>query len=323
MNQFDVLSYLDSIGISPEYRSQRRYIYIPCPICDNRDPHLWINVGDPKRPYGIWKCWHDEENHRGGPVKLIRHLENVSWKIAFARLEEFSKTTTEEEVVVRREPEFPEIEMPDNLTKAVNSKRAMGFLKGRGFGVQEAIDWGLYYGDYWRYRYEENGRSKYRTYRWSLFIPVRFQGRLVAFQARDITGRRRQKYLSSPNSPIKDILYNADRVDSKLVVVGEGVTDCWAVGKKHGACLFGKKISPYQARILYEVVGAERVLVALDGEAYAEAEGIAQDLVGVVPRVDVLELPHGEDPASLGGEKLWDLINFIKIRRVDCGKEGR
>lgn len=299
MNQFDVLSYLDSIGIVPEYRSQRKYLYVTCPSCDNRDPHLWINVGDPTRPYGTWRCWKDE-SHGGGPVKLVRHLENISWKVAFARLEEFSKVALEDEMVLRKEPEFPEIEAPDNLTKAVKSKKAMQFLKSRGFGVQDAMDWGLHYGD--RFTYNK------RLYRWSLFIPIQFQDRLMAFQVRDVTGRRKQKYLSSPDSPIKEVLYNADRVDSKLVVVTEGAMDAWAVGKKHGVCIFGKKISDYQAKTLYEVVGAERVLVALDGEAYKEAEGIAHDLLGVVPRVDVLEMPYGEDPASLGREKLWELI---------------
>ena len=116
MNQFDVLSYLDSIGIVPEYRSQRKYLYIACPSCDNKDPHLWINVGDLTRPHGTWRCWKDE-SHGGGPVKLIRHLENVSWRVAFTRLEEFSKVALEDEIVLRKEPEFPEIGMPDNLTK--------------------------------------------------------------------------------------------------------------------------------------------------------------------------------------------------------------
>ena len=103
-------------------------------------------------------------------------------------------------------------------------------------------------------------------------------------------------------------LYNADRVSSELVVLTEGVTDAWAVGKEHGAGLFGKQLRPFQAKILYELIGPKRVLVALDGDAYEEAQQIAMDLSALIPRVDVLELPHGEDPASLGGKKIWEEI---------------
>lgn len=296
---FDILSYLDSIGISPEYKSQGKYLYVTCPECDSGEPHLWINVGDLSRPHACWGCWKSTD-HGGGPKKLIRHLESVGWDVASSRLREFSKTSPEEEVVERIEPKFPEIEMPSGLSKAVDSERAMRFLEGRGFGAQDAVDWGLRYADHWRHGD--------RRYRWRLFIPVRFQDRLVAFQACDVTGRQRRKYLASPDSPIRDVLYNADSVSSDLVVVTEGVMDCWAVGKDHGVCIFGKEISGHQARVLYEVVGARRIMVALDGDAYGEAEGIAHDLVGVVPRVDVLEIPYGEDPASLGRGRLWKLI---------------
>lgn len=304
---FDVLAYLDSIGIGSEYKSQRKYLYIACPECDSGEPHLWINVGDLTRPHACWGCWKDP-NHGGGPKKLIRHLENVGWQEAEVRLMRFNTLAREislDACVPSTEAwdkdfDPPEIKKPSRLYSSLESRSAMAYLRNKGFTEQEVIDWDLYYADYWKH-----GNRKYK---WRLFIPIYFQDKLVAFQACDVTGRQREKYLNPPDSPIKNVVYNVDRVDPELVVITEGVTDAWAVGKDHGVCIFGKEISGHQAKALYEVVGARKVLVALDGDAYGEAEGIAHDLVGVVPKVDVLEMPYGEDPASLGRGSLWKLI---------------
>ena len=303
---FDVLGYLESIGIQPRLTAHNHFAYTMCPECDVDEPKLWINVCHPAYPQGCWRCWRNEQ-HRGGPVKLIMHLERLDYQEARAKAERFS--TAEAQVVEeeRGEPVLEEIEMPKGLVAFANAgigsqySAPLEFLYRRGFGIRTVHSWGLRYAPLWTY--------EDMVYKRRLFIPVYFQQRLVAFQARDITGRQKPKYVTSPLAEDAALpLYNCDRVSPELVVLCEGVTDVWAVGREHGSCLFGKVLRPFQRDILTGVVGAKRVLVALDGDAYGDAEKIAMDLSALVPDVDLLELPYGEDPASLGHQEIWRRI---------------
>jgi DNA primase len=315
MNKFDILAYLESLGLKVELRSARRYAYIQCPQCDAGKPHLWINIGDKQKQYGSWGCWKNEM-HKGGLKALISHLENVDWNMATQRLMKFSTkipydidkelakiSNTTIETKKDDEIKFSEIELPKKLSSVVDQKNAMKFLKSRGFGEQEIHDWDL--------QYCHSSKYKNILYKHRIIIPVYQQNKLVAFQGRDITGRQRIKYLSSPlenGAAINNGIYNIDRVDPALVIVTEGILDTWAVGKNNGVCLFGKKIYPQQLKTLYNF-NLKCVKVMLDGEAQEEARNIAMDIRTFVPDVDVVELPYNEDPASLGNRELWRILN--------------
>lgn len=265
-----------------------------CPFHRDTNPSLSIDCDT-----GLWYCYGCGEG--GDAHRFYMKYHETSFNEAKREIGEVSDVSFEKK---QEEPKFPEIKIPSNLIPATESKRALYFLRSRGFGEQEVEDWDLRYADHFTYN---NRRYKFR-----LFIPIYFQGKMVAFQARDVTDRQREKYLTSPlGEDSQKPVYNADRVDPGLVVVTEGVMDCWAVGKEHGVGLFGKEISSFQIKVLYEVIGAKRVVVAEDGDAYGKGEEIAADLKGVIPDRSVLEMPHGEDPASLGRKRVWEMINEL------------
>ena len=167
MNKFDVLAYLDSLRIRPERKSQGQYLYIACPVCDSNEPHLWINAGDESRPHACWGCWKDRD-HRGGPKKLIQHLERINWYQVHERYEQFCQPTIYSEEPTEEKTIFdpPEIQMPGNLVPAMKNASARSYLRSRGFSERDSINWDLHYADHWRY--------KDRSYKWRLFIPVYF-----------------------------------------------------------------------------------------------------------------------------------------------------
>jgi DNA primase len=299
--EFDIVGYLASLKMKFEYRSQKRYVYVLCPDCDGAEPHLWVHVKT-----GGWGCW-KSSRHKGGPKKLIMHLERVSESQAGQTLRKFSKAGTYELEEEIEELKFKEITLPEGLVPAGESREAMAFLRRRGFTVQTAVDWDLYYA--------KNTRYKGIKFKQRIIIPIYHEGKLIAFQGRDVTGRQSIPYLSSPpeddeTQPLNHSVYNAQRVDPSLIVITEGVSDCWTIGKEHGTCLFGKRLYEEQFDILESIsYNGTKIVVALDGDAYDDAEQIAMDLVGFDVRVP--ELPYGEDPASLGHEKIWELIRDV------------
>jgi len=297
MKSFDVRSYLAELGYNPESRSQGKFFYVNCPDCDHDGPHLWIRTDN-----GVWGCWKNR-NHRGGPVHLVMHLERLDYPAARARTAKFY---THGSVVVEertKKLEFKEIGLPEGLIKADDSREAMEFLRKRGFTIQTVKDWNLYYA--------KNTRYKGLKFKQRIIIPIYHNGRIVAFQGRDITGKQKIKYMTSPPdenaAPLTKTVYNIDRVNPNLVVVTEGVLDAWAVGKDCGVCLFGKKVYPEQLT-LFDKKGVNNVIICLDGEAISESQHIAHDLSVVVSKVEVMELPIDEDPASLGNKEIWRMI---------------
>jgi len=308
--KFDILSYLKSLNYEIELKSSNKYAYIRCPVCDGpgNNPHLWINIADSNRVHGSWGCW-KSNRHQGSSTSLVMHLENLDYRAAKERIFNFSSVVPyNREEKEKEDLKFKEIKFPLNgLEEIKEGSLAMKYLKSRGFGYKEVIDWSLYY--------SKNLKYNKLIFKKRIIVPVYYQGVMVAFQGRDITGRDRVKYLSSPPeegyAALNRTVYNIDEVNPNLAVVTEGVLDAWAVGKDCGTALFGKKIYQEQLELFYQKK-IKRVVVALDGLAFNEALDVAHSLSFVVPRVTVLDLPEEEDPASLGKKRFWELFNEKK-----------
>jgi len=315
IENFDVLRYLESLDIEPDMRSKGNFAYIFCPECDSDSPKLWINVSDSGKRLGAWRCWRNP-THRGGPVQLIQHLEGVSWRVAQERIKEFSTRFIMDEVRImedlEREPEEEEddftpveIEYPTNCIPVIRSRSAMNYLLQRGISREKSVRWGL--------RYCSTGIWREQKFRYRIILPVFFQAQLVAFQGRDITGQAFNPYISSAadngSLPVNRFLLNVDRVKRKgILILTEGYFDAMAVGDDCGSSLFGKTIYPSQAKMIADIVRPEILVAAFDADVI-EKEQIVMNLMGLAPRLMILDLPEGEDPASLGYSKFWEIFN--------------
>ena len=141
-----------------------------------------------------------------------------------------------------------------------------------------------------------------------LIIPVYDDyGQLAAFQARDVTGKSKAKYLSEGR--MSELLYWTDQdtmvPGRRRVYVVEGIFDAWRMGVNTVAT-FTHGISRTQRRQLLEHDRVDEVVFAWDADSYAMNAAAARNLAPLV-KAGYVRLPDGEDPDSLGAEGVMGL----------------
>ena len=177
------------------------------------------------------------------------------------------------------------------------------FLKQRGFTVEQCVDYDVYVGTY---------DSSFRN---RLILPVFFEEECVGFQARDMTGLSRIRYLSSKNFPKRELLYNYDdfgRGDS--IVIVEGIFKAWRVTELTGMvalATFGTQLSKQQI-LLISRKNPSRVFFCWDGDAKDKAKKAAAQLASIVKKVHLVELPDGTDPDDLGRDRPKELLKWLR-----------
>lgn len=133
-----------------------------------------------------------------------------------------------------------------------------------------------------------------------VILPVHDEGRLVTFQARDITSRSRAKYLGPPGAPLGHVLFNLDQARSSArIVLCEGILSAICTGPDAVAS-FGKSLKPGQVALL--AAAGRPVVVLYDGakpatgalDALREAHRAAWQLHRAGLPVRVAHLPWGD-----------------------------
>jgi hypothetical protein len=187
---------------------------------------------------------------------------------------------------------------PDHPTRA--------YLESRGFDVAELERlWGVA----WCVYPVTNERMLNRIY-----VPVVMGGELVGWQGRypaelDWKTSNTPKYYNAPRMPKNQLLYNFDLARRQpAAVVVEGVTDAWRVGPC-AVALFGKSASDAQVRLLVSGWYGKPIVVLLDADAAAEAEGLRVRLARLhTGGLAVVRLPDGLDPGVCPRGLLWELL---------------
>ena len=286
MKQFDFERICNNNGIDIAHSSNRHYrngwINIHCPFCEgSRDYHLGYNIQ--QKYFRCWRCgWHSVYevlsvlvggNEVGELVKQCRTSRPVSIETLHIH-----KTT--------RKCKLP-------IVYDTMPVRAKKYLRARRFSPSklEAL---------WDVRYARTV-SKYKG---RLVIPIYFNGQLVSFQTRDITGRSKLRYItaSKDNEVIhhKHIVYGYDNIPADTTIIVEGVTDVWRFG--YGAvCTFGIEYTQEQVRLLSTIPNRYILFDQTEKQAIKQGEKLASELscfdgnTGVI----VLDKYKSRDPAEL------------------------
>jgi DNA primase len=141
---------------------------------------------------------------------------------------------------------------------------------------------------------------------WNRIIaPIYYQGRLVSYQTRDITGKAKLRYITASKDQEvvhhKHICYGMDQVPTDTVVVVEGITDVWRLG--FGAvCTFGIKYTNYQVLQLSKFTNRYILFDTQDKQARRQGRKLADQLSAFDGDTYYVELPNkyrGCDPADL------------------------
>jgi hypothetical protein len=149
----------------------------------------------------------------------------------------------------------------------------------------------------------------------SIIIPVfDANNRMVGWQARDVTGKRTVRYLSSPGFEKTQMLYGINQVTGRSVIVVEGPTDVWKFAP-HAVALFGMKHSDWQLDMLANRF--DQIYVMFDFETKAQRH--AQELVDALrclgtqsERIAVQSNdPNVNDPGSLSSSETKRIVGQL------------
>ena len=256
----DFIDYLDeNFGFSRVEGGKQLKLEGHCPFCLENRADLRVYVSEKT---GLGNCFHCGVGF--GPAKFVMAAEGCSWAKAKAILSD------DGDGFIR---DMDENEEPENqlvwptLVDICNVPQALDYLLGRG------IDQTLI--DHFRLFYSPNnlriGPRLYYT-KSRIVIPIHDEKSVpVAWQARDITGRAKVKYLATPGWNSNEHLYNAWSISNNpdYLIICEGVFDVfgwWRAGFKNVVATFGKKISDKQIDIINSTY-PKAVFIAWDTDA--------------------------------------------------------
>jgi hypothetical protein len=243
--------------------SRPGWINTECPFCSgNPGYHLGYDIAGNK--FVCWRC--------GGHFapKVIAKLCGVSFSEANTLLRQYGALVGKSPEI-KRKVKIKTFKLPPDSQELTKSHRK--YLISRGYDPDEIIKtWGIL------------GTGIYSkmdniNYSRRLIIPYNWNGNMVSFDTRDITGTAQNKYraCSEIREEInhKHILYGKQKLWKDTGLCVEGTTDVWRLGVNSFA-VSGIKYTPKQVRIIAKTF--TRVPVIFDPEPQAKIQ--ADKLVG-------------------------------------------
>lgn len=297
-----IISLLSQILGKGRHFGKSEYYY-SCPFCHHKNPKLAVNIENNR-----WQCWHCKS--RGKSIlSLFRKIDATKEQISQLR-----SLITDTDVRTYKEDtsESSKLYLPKefiSLAKKNNSyeyKHAISYLKGRGISVYDILRYNI--------GYCEDGPYKGRV-----IIPsYDIHNQLNYFIGRNYHNGG-INYKNPPISKNTVIFENVISWNLGYITIVEGVFDAIAI--RHNVVpILGTRVPN---KLLYSVLynKIKRVNVCLDSDALKDSLEICRNLIDLGVEVHHIKLENGEDPASMGFEKISHLIrNSKKMSSVDVYK---
>ena len=303
-NNFDIPSWTSGKNVSIGW------VNIQCPFCADASNHCGVNPDT--EIFHCWKC-----HLKGHFIDLLMELTGLSYgackdivsdsttTFKKSSLETIRNTlegeTSESKSVVITEVRLPKSFEP--ITDDTNFPLLDDYLKRRNISKETLIEHGV-------------GICRTGKYMNRIIIPVFYQGKLVSFQAADLTGFANLKYRSAPQSMgrINDFLYNYDKIEvGGRMIVEEGVLDAWRTGDEAVAA-FTSNLTKAQVQLIMDKELSELYFCFdCEGIAYFKAREQADKFRAYISVVEVVKLPFGQDPDDLDKEKIYQCIEETRV----------
>lgn len=295
------------------------YYRVNCPFCNDTRKRLYVNYLYGQRVDGEWAnwlccCYNENCLHRHEHAQTLREqlLEPLTGQQRRLLQQGAVQYNTEPAEHTQR---LVPVSLPGTvvpLTKLAADHPAIQYLQERKFDARTLT------------RDFEVGfcvaaDPAYPMAAQRIVAPIRFEGELVGWQCRYpgelAKGSGLAKYYTRPNMPKRLLLYNYDQArEQRILVVTEGVTDTWRVGKS-GVAVLGKTLTVRQRQLLAD--WAEQhdqhclLVIAFDGEVADDNEQLADELRTSLPcAILPLVMPETADPADYTTQDLWALIRL-------------
>jgi hypothetical protein len=302
----DVVGYLETTGTDIKYSGDNvgpNDIAISCLWCD--DPSYHLTIHRTKGYLNCWRCQFDEykvRNKKGwGPSfkNLIKEIEGCSWSKAKEIWKDIGGDTAEGEEwnLVKEEQkkicEFPSGCYPFGDPGPFVGIRdyAYAYLKGRGFS--------RYHVEKYNLQFTAIGYYEHR-----IIIPIyNKEGKLANWLGRKFINSKEGRYkncrLQDCTTRLAESIYGAEYFQGDVLRIVEGAFDKMRIGDS-AVALNRSQFSRTQRNIVSKLARDKYYIsVILDSEAISRAISIAEELSPFHPRIKVVQLPEGKDPASM------------------------
>lgn len=269
-----------------------------CPFCGSSNYHLGYN------PYGqylsCWKCGY--HSVVAFVAKVIRADKGKVKSI----LKQYCDDSAP---LVRRykgKQTGTELKPPKGLGPLLDNHNR--YLIKRGFDPDELE---------FMYRLKGTGPVSDSGWKHRLMIPVLYEGEVVTYQGRDVSGKSDIRYKSMRTEDslmdIKSTLYGLDHIEgSGFAVVVEGPIDVWRLGPP-AVATFGTEFTLSQAKLLKN---QKLVYVMYDNSAKdPNAQRQARKLVALLRSLGsfaIIKEPGASDPGDLSPYEARNLMNYLR-----------
>jgi len=272
-----------------------------CPFCTG-NPGLHLGIHEDKNYCFCWRCgYHRLED-------TLSKLLNVSRREAKELIIKYGgKSLSRNKPATVIKPKVKKFKLPSNCGP-LQQRHRMYLLKRKFDPDQIEQNWKIV----------GTGPVSFldgKDYKHRIIIPIMWDGKMVSFQGRDITGKTELRYKACPKDreliEHQTILYGNQTKWKDTGICVEGVTDVWRLGPLSFA-VFGISFTPSQVRIISK--SFRRVVILFDDDPQAQQQ--ADKLLGELRFRGVKTWKESivEDPASLKQEDADSLVKELTKR---------
>jgi len=289
----------------PHPNVTRGWLGVPCPFCGDSAYH-----GGLHRESGAFSCWKcSETTNLAGYISRMTGLPYDAVYEGIGSIRAIPHANARQRLrerlgasggVLEAQDEPPKPALPPlflPVRDARNKELLKRFLDTRRYSLTDADGWGC--------GVCEAGRYMHR-----LVLPVTAGDGLAGWQARDMTGKAKEKYRFPKGFKAAYHLYGLDRIADKAeeVVLVEGVFDVWRAAQAGVQVVgtFGAHLNPPQVSLLYSR-GVRRLVFLWDADATGKARAEASGLRGLFEST-VIRMPPGKDPDECEVDELRSLL---------------
>jgi hypothetical protein len=268
---------------------------MPCPFCTG-NPGLHLGNNLETGQWYCWRCgWHPT-------IPTIAKLLGVSASEARKIVRQYhgKSVTSSKNKKIKLKPH----KLPSDCSKM--KKRHRKYLEKRGYdpGRIERM-WHVL----------GTGPVSYLdgiNYSHRIIAPIYWGNRQVSFQARDITGKHKMRYLACPKHREEilhqNILYGRPDKWKDSIICVEGITDVWRFGFR-AVGVFGIEYSLSQVRWLCKLFN--RIFIAFDDDpqAIVQAKKLQADIA--FRGKEAIIVPIEGDPGSMPQKQANEILKEI------------
>lgn len=220
------------------YRIKRTWVQIDtCPFCGHVGYKGAFSIT--KETYNCWACRKTSAQEAVAALLLCSEMEAKEIIWGYRGPVDQRLYTAEE-----KRKNASAVKLPGDTELLKVHRR---YLENRNFDPDELIrDWGIM----------GTGPCPdppYQTWKFRLVFPIALNGKIVSFQARDVTGKSDIRYMGATIEQsvyhYKNLLYGQEYCTSEIIGLTEGIFDLYRLGKGF-ACTFGTSMTSSQLHLI-------------------------------------------------------------------------